>query len=160
MSTEKLVKNGKVPLANRGKNIGEFYLGAPKSDFDVPEECLNELKGLKYSHRWIDINQLKKMGNQHRQGWVPFKFKCLSGKSKDNPFLDISLDGFLVRKGMVLAVKTQEAVDQQKSFVKRRTLAQSNAGKNAIDTFKEFAKDEKAVKVHSGYDTDDGSDLT
>ena len=74
--SDKVVKNGKVPLSAKGKNISEYFLGAPESDFQVPQECLEELKSVKMAHRWIDINQLKNSGNRHRQGWTPFKFKC------------------------------------------------------------------------------------
>jgi hypothetical protein len=151
----KTQKNGKAPISAKGKNVAEFYMGAPKSDFDIPAECAAELKSKGYGNRWIDIAQLKKAGNHHRQGWVPYKFDCLSGKTKNNPFMDSSLDGFLVRKGMVLAIKDSEDIARQKQFVKRRTHAQANAGQQAVDAFKEFAKQEKSMKVHEGFDGDE-----
>jgi len=155
MSSQPVNKNGKAPLITKGKNVAEFYMGAPKSDFDVPQGCVDELRSKNLAYRWIDIQTLKKNGNMHRQGWAPYKFKCLSGATKDNPFMDSSLDGYLVMKGNVLAVKTSEAFEASRQFVRRRTAAQSNAGKQAEQAFTEFAKGEKAMKVHGWDDSDE-----
>ena len=63
MSSQPVNKNGKAPLVTKGKNVAEFYMGAPKSDFDVPPNCVDELKSKNLAYRWIDIQTLKKNGN-------------------------------------------------------------------------------------------------
>ncbi len=149
-------KAGKIPVSAKGKSTAEFYLGVAGSEFDVPQNCRDELRKKNLECRWVDINELKKTNNRHRHGWVPMKFDCLTNKGPANPFSDASLDGFLTMRGMVLAAKSSEAVAAQKQLSRRKTMLQANAGKSAAAELKEMLKSDKNFKVHEGYDDEDG----
>lgn len=149
--SNKISKQGKAPLSSKGKNVSEFFLGTNASDFDVPENCSNELKAKGLIGRWVDINQLRKSGNRHRQGWVPYKFDCLKAGVND-AFADKALDGFLCSQGMVLATKTEEMAHRQRETNRRRSLLQSNAGKSVVETFKEAYKGDKDFKISGSYE--------
>lgn len=157
-SNEKVKTNGKVPLEKKSTNVGEFYTGAPKSVLEVPEICLSELKTKGLVCRWIDIVELKKNYNFHRQGWKPYKFECLSNNNKSaGPFAETGMDGFMVRANAVLAVKTEAEAIVQKSHIQRKTKMQSNAVGQAEEQFRKFASQEKSIKVHNWDKNDEES---
>jgi len=145
-------KGGKTPLNHKGHSVNEMAR-VEASAFEIPKDVAAELKEIGAIGRWIDIGQLKTKGGYHKNGWTPRQFKCLMGKNK-NPFADASMDGFLVRNGSVLAVKTAEEGAVQRSRIEMRTRAQSGAA--SVNEFKSSVKALKGAKVIE--DTDENED--
>lgn len=149
---QQINKGGKTPLVSKGSAVSEMRIGGP-SPFDVPDEVKSELKQKGLACRWIDMAQLKLKGGYHKAGWMPIQFDCLKGKNAKNPFLDATLDGFLVRNGMVLAVNTEEAVQQKREYNRQRTAIQS--GRKASEEFRQHIKSQKGAKVVEDEDSDE-----
>jgi len=143
-NTPVVSKGGRAPLTEKGKASSEMKMGVP-SPFEIPLEVKNELKKKSLHARWVDMAQLKAKGGYHKNGYMPVQFDCLKGALKNNPFLDASMDGFLIRNGMVLAVNTEEAVSIRREYKRQRTNAQS--GRQASEEFKQHIKSVKGVKV-------------
>ena len=146
-------KNGRIPLKNKGAAASEMRIGGP-GPFEVPSNVKSELKQKGLKERWIDIAQLKAKGGYHKSGWTPIQFDCLKNQAKTNPFLDASMDGFLIRNGMVLAVNTQENVAQQKNYKKHRTQIQTG-GSEATKAFKDLIRNTAGAKLDEDDDSSD-----
>lgn len=108
---------------------------------DIPADCQKELKEKGLEGRWIDIVQLQKNHGFHNQGWEPYKFDCKLA-STANPFIkkDSSLDGFLVRKQLVLAVKTSQAASQQRARIQARNKQLSDPASLKVREMREYIK--------------------
>lgn len=159
--------SGKAPISTKSsvdtetsRNIANTIPGAPKSLTDIPAECKKELKSKNLAHRWIDIVELKKNLGFHKQEWQPYKFECLTNQIKNNPFADSAsgYEGFLLRKQLVLAVKTAEEANNQRNYIKFKNNMQANPGQKAVDQFKEFAGKDSGMKVE-GWDNKDEEEL-
>lgn len=108
---------------------------------DIPAECAKELKDKGLEGRWIDIVQYQKNHGFHSQEWQPFKFDCKLASSS-NPFIkrDESLDGFLVRKQLVLAAKTSEQVGRQRARLKAKNMQIADPAKLKAKEMREYVK--------------------
>jgi hypothetical protein len=64
-------------------------------------------------------------------------------------------EGFLIRKQLVLAAKTKEDVEKQRTYLRFKNTMQSNPGKKAVEQFREFAASEPSLKVEEWDDKDE-----
>jgi len=145
MSSDKQIKTGgRAPLSQKGGAVKEMANKFGSDEFAVPESVQAEMKAKGLVGRWIDVAQLKTRGGYHRHGWTPIQFDCLKGQ-KSNPFADSSMEGFLIKNGMILAVQTEEYVQGRREMNKRRAAIQ--AGRQASEEFKAHIKSVKGAKV-------------
>jgi hypothetical protein len=108
---------------------------------DIPADCEKELKQKGLEGRWIDIVQYQKNHGFHSQEWQPYKFDCKLASSS-NPFIkrDESLEGFLVRKQLVLAVKTTQQVSVQRARLKAKNAQIADPTKLKVREMREYIK--------------------
>lgn len=154
-------KGGKAPISQKSSqmdnNVAKLIPGAPKSLTDLPQNCMEELRTNGLEARWIDAVELKKNHGYHKQEWQPYKFKCLVEAIKTNPFMDAAsgFEGYLIRKQLVLAVKTTEEADKQRNYLKFKNNMQMNPGQKAVKEFKEFAQGAQHLKVEEWDEKDE-----
>jgi len=117
------------------------------NELSVPEDIQKELDKLGLVARWINSGVLYEMNGYHAKGWVPFKWTSADGgsgfKFGNDP------DGIVRRGDCILAVKTEDKVQQHRQYLAARSDI-SNVRKQTSAEFKREAG--KNVRVLDGYD--------
>lgn len=139
-------KHGKVKV-----NTPAVYDG-DDNEYDIDPVLKKELKEQGLAYRFIDFKQARMNGGRSRSGWVIYR------RQSDDPRLQgikalADPDGLVRQGSMVLAVKTEQNAERQRSRreAMNRSLRQYN--KVAADELEQSARKLGGnTRVIQGYD--------
>lgn len=110
--------------------------------YDVPPAIQKELKAKGLEWRWIDSKEYQANGNQHKNYWVPYRRTEVSSMESDTFEFKggISADGYIRRKGSVLAVRPKQLGDKHRAMIEEKTRRQAQVAATEEQRFHEEAK--------------------
>lgn len=120
------VKGGRKPIATKSQTPNPYAGFFTRKLTDVPDHIKKEAEALGHELRWIDKKEFVEAGNMHRTYWVPFKPKARTeGAAESRDTMDLvfgnSPEGFIQRKGMVLASRPKQLGDAHREMIRERT---------------------------------------
>lgn len=151
-------KGGRKPLSTKNDDVSPYsqFFSRSLTDIDAALKAEIEAKDLEY--RFISSLEFSTSGNFHRNYWVPYRRTSTTSDAvqKEGDTIDLtfgsSADGYVKRKGLVLAVRPKKLGDAH-----RADLAQkSDRLSGETDTQQEFKaaarKLGKKVKIDTEFD--------
>lgn len=120
-----------------------FTANREASLLDVPQEIKNELVARGLEWRWIDSRQYETDGNQHKQYWVPYRRGMVKSSTDSETYefkFGVSADGFVRRKGAVLAVRPKQLGDKHRAMIKEKTRRQAEVAQTEEARFRKEAQ--------------------
>lgn len=141
-------KNGRKPLptgkqAPAANPYGAYY-AQDLLQLDPKLAAEIDAKGLE--HRWIDANEFVARGNMHNHYWRPYKREA---KDSENGSAILESDwkfgndpeGFIRRKGLVLAVRPKEVGDGHRFMLEDKSKRQHGGlRRRQADEMREHAR--------------------
>lgn len=117
------VKGGRKPIAAKTQTPNPYAGFFSRSLTDVPEDVKKEAEARGHELRWIDKKDFSEAGNMHKNFWEPFKREAGAASSHDtmNLVFGNSPEGYLIRKGMVLASRPKQLGDAHREMIRERT---------------------------------------
>jgi hypothetical protein len=117
------VKGGRKPIAQKATTANPYAGFFTRSLTDVPEDVKKAAEAKGHELRWIDKKEFVEAGNMHKNYWEPFRRDPAVAASHDTMDLAYgnSPDGYLVRKGMILASRPKQLGDAHREMIRERT---------------------------------------
>lgn len=146
----------KQSTANSGR-ISPDEIYADK--FKLDEALINELDEAGLACRFINFKQYRDNYGVHKSGWVAYKRKS-KDPSPAGELFGNDPDGYVRRGDMILAVKTKEATERHKQFLKQRsTTLQANYNKEKAQELRKLMRDSGVkAEIHEGFDENGDKD--
>ncbi len=142
----KIVLETKADLDNYFKPIMEsnpFSVSRDSSIYDVPKDIQKDLESRGLEPRWIDSKEYEADGNQHKNFWVPYRrpVQVSSGEGDAFEFKSgVSADGYVRRRGSILAVRPKQLGDKHRAMIKQKTLNQAKIAAASQESLRDEAR--------------------
>lgn len=152
-------KAGKTPLAAKTEASDFTHDDLNYSILDLDPELKAEIEGQGLVARWINAPKYLQGGNFHQSGWRAYKAKPVEAKGALDFSYGRSPEGYVIRHDLLLAVKPAELQARWKARIQAK--ARASSGKDYAKELKEKLNSAgvgASVKVHDGYEANEGED--
>ena len=142
----KIVLETKSDLDNYFKPIIEsnpFSVSRDSSIYDIPKDIKADLDARGLEARWIDSREYEKDGNQHKNFWVPYRRQAQLASNESDAFefkSGISADGYVRRRGSILAIRPKQLGDKHRAMIKQKTLNQAKVAAASQESLRDEAR--------------------
>jgi hypothetical protein len=139
------IQAGRKPVAQKAQTPNPYATYYSQSILDVDAKTKAEFAEKGLECRWIDAKEFNLAGNLHKHHWRPYKRQASPADAQSHDILSWSLgndpEGFIRRKGLILAVRPIELGDAHRASIAERTeRLHSRSLKKAAEEINETAR--------------------
>jgi len=150
------VKGARKPSSAKGKSadfIDVSHDDVYGNPLKLDKELEKELKEKGLVARFINAGTLYKNQGYHNAGWIPYKRGCDTMEQSRKDFhMGSDPEGIIRRGDCILAVKSEEAVEKQKAFLRKKADRYKGFTKQKAQELRQMARDIGGATIHEGYD--------
>lgn len=121
------VKGGRKPIAQKTQTPNPYAGYYSQSFMDISDDLRAEIESKGLEMRWIDAKEFMHSGNMHKHHWKPYKRTTApnQGAAESHDILSWTLgndaEGYIRRRGAVLAVRPKELGDAHRAHIAQKT---------------------------------------
>lgn len=150
------IKSGRKPISSKPKFnpflSNDDVFGNP---LHIDPELQKELDEQGLVPRFVDANNIAKMGGYHAKGWVPYR--RIRKESANIGLGDWKFgndpEGIVRRGSLILAVKSKADAEKHRSYLRARAERYSGFDHDKAEELRKYAKENQVdTQVHEGFE--------